>query len=143
MRFLVRCGKVLWVAGIAVLLIISSSCAQTQTPETSTVPVPNPQYEISPPVTMTLTARDSTLDRNVIEVPAGIRLTIVFINADRVPHNFALYRTSEAKEAIFVGDAVSGNDTATYNFVTPDTASRLFFRCDIHPEMSGTFIILG
>jgi len=92
---------------------------------------------------MTLTARDSTFDRNLIEVPAGIRLTIVFTNADRVPHNFALYRTSEAKEAIFVGDAVSGNDTATYNFVTLDTVSRLFFRCDIHPEMSGTFIVLG
>jgi plastocyanin len=79
-------------------------------------------------------------DRKTLEIPANVDVTIRFINEDTgVPHNFAAYKTKEAKEALAVGELCTApcENTITVN-VPP---GKYFFRCDIHPvQMVGDLI---
>jgi len=79
-------------------------------------------------------------DRDTLEIPANVDVTIRFINEDTgVPHNVAAYKTKEAKEALAVGELCTApcENTITVN-VPPGT---YFFRCDIHPvQMVGDLI---
>gem|GEM_PF-1307674 len=140
-------GRLFWPAVAFALLMALASCSPPPAQEPGK-PEPTsaycPPFDLSPPQTITLTARHLAFDPSFIEIPAGIRLTIIFNNEDSVPHNFALYRTPAAEEPVFIGEVIPGPGTTIYEFITPDTASRLYFRCDIHPEvMPGTFMVLG
>jgi hypothetical protein len=52
------------------------------------------------------------------------------------PHNVAIYRDSSAAQKIFVGETIT--DTAITYEVPALEAGEYFFRCDVHPEMTGT-----
>ena len=92
--------------------------------------------------TIQLSARDIQFDKNTITVQRGSRVVIEFTNHDAVPHNFAAYRSEAATERIFVGEIITGpNETVTYEFEAPTEPGRYFFRCDVHPDMTGQFIV--
>lgn len=96
----------------------------------------------TPEVTINLTAEGLAFDKSEITVPSGAAVTINFNNKDSVQHNFALYETSAATNAIFVGEIITGPDTITYEFTAPSTLGTYFFRCDVHPTtMTGDFIV--
>jgi len=103
---------------------------------TSTQP-PNSQ------VTVDLTARNIAFDKSTITVPAGAQVMVSFDNQDSgVPHNFAVYHTSAAQDAIFIGQIITGPKTITYSFTAPAQPGSYFFRCDVHPaQMTGTFVV--
>ena len=89
-------------------------------------------------VTIELVAQNNEFDTDTITVPAGAEVTITLVNEDPVPHNFAVYETEEASEAIYVGDTFTGPGAEeTDQFTAPDEPGDYFFRCDVHPEMSG------
>lgn len=93
-------------------------------------------------VSVALSADNIAFDRNTITVPAGARVTMTFNNKEGVAHNFALYETSAADNAIFVGETITGPETITYEFAAPSTPGTYFFRCDVHPTtMTGDFIV--
>jgi plastocyanin len=101
----------------------------------------------SPPagshVMIDLAAATMAFDKKTITVPAGVMVMINFDNRDKgVPHNFAVYKTSAAKEQIFSGQVITGPQRITYTFMAPGTPGNYFFRCDVHPEtMTGTFVV--
>lgn len=69
---------------------------------------------------------------------SGEAFEIEFDNQDEgVPHNVAVYRDESAEESLFVGDLVEGPTTVTYDVPALD-AGEYYFRCDVHPVMSGT-----
>lgn len=73
-----------------------------------------------------------------LAAPAGEPFTIEFDNQDEgVPHNVAIYRDESAAESLFVGDLVDGPTTVTYDVPALDSGE-YYFRCDVHPVMSGT-----
>jgi plastocyanin len=81
-------------------------------------------------------------DTNKITVPAGAKVTLVFTNNDKVPHNVAFYETSAAAKSIYVGEVFTGPKTVTYTFTAPSTPGTYFFRCDVHPSvMTGDFVV--
>ena len=93
-------------------------------------------------VPLTLTARNVAFDTSSLTVPAGTRVVMTFVNADAMPHNFALYTDSSAQTTIFAGETVRGPATVTYTFTAPSAPGNYFFRCDIHPAtMTGTFMV--
>jgi len=97
-----------------------------------------------PQVTINLVARNRSFDLETITVPAGARVTVQFANQDAYPHNFAVYETSAANQAIYSGGVISGPDqTVTYQFTAPSQPGEYFFRCDVHPYMNGSFIVEG
>jgi len=79
-------------------------------------------------------------DLSVLEIPANVDVTILFINQDTgVPHNFSAYTDSSAKKALAVGEICTApcQNSVTIN-VAPGT---YFFRCDIHPvQMTGKLV---
>lgn len=93
-------------------------------------------------VTVDLVARGFAFEKTAISVPAGSTVTLNFSNQDSgVPHNFAAYTNADAAKSIFVGQVISGPGTVTYTFTAPSTPGNYFFRCDVHPNMTGTFTV--
>ncbi len=73
-----------------------------------------------------------------IQAPADEPFDITFANEDDgVPHNVAIYTDDSATGSLFVGDLVDGPATADYHVPALDAGS-YFFRCDVHPVMTGT-----
>jgi plastocyanin len=92
-----------------------------------------------------LEAHNIAFNVSTITVPAGANVVVHFSNMDSgVPHNFAVYQTSAAQNAIFQGQRITGVSSTTYSFTAPTTPGNYFFRCDVHPTlMTGTFVVIG
>ncbi|NLA38635.1 MAG: hypothetical protein GX882_04480 [Methanomicrobiales archaeon] len=93
-------------------------------------------------VTINIVAVDMAFDTDTITVPAGAEVTINLDNQDdSVPHNVSFYTDSSAARAIFIGDLITGPDKVTQTFTAPAEPGTYFFQCDVHPFMSGAFIV--
>ncbi len=90
---------------------------------------------------VTITADDLAFDQSTITVPAGEAFTLALVNLEAAQHNVAIYTDSSASESLFVGDYV-GEGTTVYD-VPALEPGEYFFRCDLHPEMTGTLIVEG
>ena len=120
------------------------ACSSPTTPSPTPTPAPTtetPQADL----TINLSAENLAFDRSTIRVPRGPGvLAVVFTNKDNVPHNLAIYETSEAINAIFVGEIITGPKTITYLIDVPSDPGVYFFRCDVHPTtMTGDFVVTG
>jgi plastocyanin len=90
---------------------------------------------------LSITAFDNKFDKDCLAAPANQAFTIDFSNLDRgIPHNLAIYQDETASKTFFKGDLVDGPGKATYT-VPGLSEGTLFFRCDPHPEMNGTFVV--
>ncbi|MEN6369682.1 MAG: cupredoxin domain-containing protein [Thermotogota bacterium] len=91
-----------------------------------------------------LTAQGFAFDKPVVTVPAGAAVTLHFVNNDGgIPHNVAIYESSEAKTVIFQGKRITGQNSIDYTFTAPTTPGAYFFRCDVHPRMmTGQFVVV-
>lgn len=91
-----------------------------------------------------LIAENGKFNKGTIRADISSLVSIAFDNKDNVSHNFAVYRSKEAIEEIYVGDVVEAGMTIIYKFTAPDEPGVYFFRCDLHPEtMTGTFNVYG
>jgi Copper binding proteins, plastocyanin/azurin family. len=94
-------------------------------------------------VDLYLQARNNAFNRTTLTVPAGATVIVHFDNQDPgIPHNLAVYTSSQAATTLFKGEIISGVSQTTYTFTAPSSAGSYFFRCDVHPAtMTGTFIV--
>lgn len=90
---------------------------------------------------VTVTSTDMVFDTETMTVAAGEPFTVVLVNEDTMPHNIAVYTDESASEELFVGEMVT-DGTITYEIGALE-AGEYFFRCDLHPEMAGTFVVEG
>lgn len=58
-----------------------------------------------------------------------------------VSRNFAIYTDPSAAGKLFVGELIT-NAASTYE-IPALTAGQYFFRCDAHPDMTGTVTVGG
>ncbi|HUF58091.1 MAG TPA: hypothetical protein VMR89_01170 [Actinomycetota bacterium] len=96
-----------------------------------------------------IVAEGTTFDPTCLVAPAGEPFTIEFDNRDPVdatgPHNIAIAadEASVTTDPIFTGDLINGPDTVPYEVpAIPDEGS-YFFRCDVHPTMTGTLAVVA
>jgi plastocyanin len=86
-----------------------------------------------------ISADKLAFDAKEVAVEAGKPVTIVFENKESIPHNVAVYADSSASQPISVGEIFSG--PATKSQQVPALApGSYFFRCDLHPDMTGSLI---
>jgi plastocyanin len=92
----------------------------------------------APPGGAVITANGLTFDRQELDVPAGRPFSLLFENREIAPHNVAIFAEGSAT-ALFAGEIFSGEASRIYE--VPSLAAGTYrFRCDVHPEMSGTLI---
>lgn len=90
----------------------------------------------APPGGAVVTAAELRFDRTQLDVPAGRPFTLLFENREGPPHNVRIY-DDVVDQPLFVGEVFSGPGARSYEVpAIPAGAHR--FRCDVHPEMSGT-----
>jgi plastocyanin len=90
---------------------------------------------------LSVAAKNITFDTTCLAAPANRPFTIAFHNEDGgTTHNFSIYTNSSATDALFQGKLLMGVATETYD-VKPLPPGRYYFRCDVHPQMNGTFIV--
>jgi plastocyanin len=85
-----------------------------------------------------VTARNLAFDRECLAAPADTAFTIAFNNDDAgQPHNVSIISDGEP---LFTGEIITGPRTVTYRVNALQLGS-FQFRCDVHPQMQGTFVV--
>jgi plastocyanin len=92
------------------------------------------------PNALTISAKDLRFSTSTLSAPASKPFHIAFDNQDGAPHNVAIYRDSSASEKVFGSDPFSGPAAVSYD-VPPLAPGSYFFRCDVHPAMSGQLTV--
>jgi plastocyanin len=96
---------------------------------------------VSPPpgVDATITAKGTAFEGGPVKLPADRPTKIFFRNLDGQPHNVAIYTDASAAKSVFVGENIT--DAATTYDLPAIPAGSYFFRCDVHPAMTGTVVV--
>ncbi len=118
---------------LAALALAAAACSTTNAGEPPAASVP-PADPSAPAVV----AKDMRFAPAEVAVPAGKAFTLSFDNQDGAPHNVAIYSDASAGTNLFRGEIVSGTKV-TYD-VPALAAGSYFFRCDVHPDMTGTIV---
>jgi plastocyanin len=120
--------------------VVSPTLPPSATPSSS---APEPTGASCEPdgAKLTVVAEATAFDTDCLAAPAGKPFTIVLDNKDAgVLHNVSIYTDASAGTTLFLGDLVTGPKTITYKVPALD-AGTYYFRCDVHPQMSGTFVV--
>jgi plastocyanin len=119
------------IRGGAILLLAGSLLAGCGASGGSDAAVPS-----APAGGVAMTARNTAFDRGQLDVPAGRPFELLFENHEGAPHNIRIYDDG-VDQPLFVGETFSGPGSRTYQ-VPAIPAGTHKFRCDVHPQMSGT-----
>jgi len=84
-----------------------------------------------------ITAEAIAFDRIELVLPARAAFPLLFENRESAPHNVTI--VDDVDRTLFVGEIFSGPASRTYD-VGPLPPGTYRFRCDVHPEMSGTVV---
>ena len=98
---------------------------------------------VSPPpdADASVTAEGNAFVETTIALPAGEPTKVFFRNLDGQPHNVAIYADSTLAEKLYIGEIVT-DTTITYDVPALEAGS-YFFRCDVHPDMTGSVTVGG
>ena len=96
-------------------------------------------------IALDIVAVNIAFDPTCLVAPAGEAFTINFDNQDDAattgPHNIAIATDSGYTDFLFTGDLINGPEQVEYQ-VDPLDAGAYFFRCDVHPTMTGQFAVV-
>jgi len=89
---------------------------------------------------LSVSAIDTEFDAQCLAAPAGEKFTVNFDNEENVPHNFAIFAGSGQGKALFDTGVFSGPGSRELD-AGPLEAGTYTFRCVVHPNMVGTFVV--
>jgi plastocyanin len=87
-----------------------------------------------------ISAKDLKFSTTTLTAKADTAFQIAFDNQEAAPHNVAIYKDESAAEKIFAEDPFGGPKQVVYN-VPATPAGSYFFRCDLHPDMKGAYVV--
>jgi plastocyanin len=114
-------------AVIAMLAVIAVAGCSSAAGPTASVP---------PDVDILVVAKDYKFDTAVLQMTAGDPTLIHFTNEDSEKHDLAIFPDAASSQAMFDGEEI-GRGSIVYDVPAFD-AGQYFFKCTIHPVMSGT-----
>jgi plastocyanin len=92
------------------------------------------------PDALSIEANGLAFSTTSLTAPADKPFQVVFDNQEAALHNVAIYRDATAAEKVFGEDPISGPAVVVYE-VPALGAGTYFFRCDVHPDMSGSLTV--
>lgn len=87
-----------------------------------------------------IVAQSLSFNQKEIRFKSGGQAEIRFDNKDPQPHNVSIYADQSGTRDFFIGAVVVGPTNTDYKFEAPPPGN-YFFRCDVHPFMSGTVTV--
>ena len=127
--------RLLTTVALAAVALAAAACGTTNAGNAGQPAAPAVSADPNAPA---IVAKDIKFVTTEVNVPAGKPFGLSFANQESAPHNVAIYTDSSASQALFKGD-IFGNETRVYQ-VPALAAGSYFFRCDVHPEMTGTIV---
>jgi plastocyanin len=91
----------------------------------------------APGTSVDLVAKGVEWDRKTLTLKANSPVVIHFDNKDALPHNVDITTQEGGGNTILKQDPFSGPKEVDYRFTTPGPG-KLYFVCDVHPNMKGT-----
>jgi plastocyanin len=86
-------------------------------------------------------AKDLEFDARYLVAQAGVPVKLTLVNEDSgVLHNLAVYTDKSAKQVMYRGENIEGKKTVA-GTLPPTAAGSYYFRCDVHPDMNGPFVV--
>lgn len=122
----------------AMLYVFNSGALEVES--TATAPPAATEAPSGPSNRIEIAARNIQFDKDSLEILANTEISVVFENQEAVPHNFAIYETEAATQQVFATEILNTPGEAEGTFTSPGPGT-LFFRCDVHPTMSGDVIV--
>jgi plastocyanin len=127
----------------------TTPAATGTSPATTSAPATTPSASESPSGSPSggdafeVEAEDLSFSVDSLTVGAGSQVEIDFKNRDDgTPHNFAVYESADATEALFSGEIVTGSADTVYTFQAPSEPGTYQFRCEVHPtQMTGDLVV--
>jgi plastocyanin len=124
--------RLLATVALAAVALVAAACGTSNAGQPA---APAASIDPSAPA---ITAKDIKFVQSEVQVPAGKPFKLTFDNQESAPHNVAIYTDASAGQALFQGEIFSG---ATRVYQVPALAAgSYFFRCDVHPDMTGTIV---
>lgn len=120
---------------VGAVVLAAAACGGAQAGEPSDPPAGSPAGDA-----VQIVAKDLAFTEASVTAPANTPFQIAFENAEGAPHNVAVYRDSSAAEKISIGEIFSGPGTKV-QAVPALAPGSYFFRCDVHPDMTGTLVV--
>jgi plastocyanin len=84
-----------------------------------------------------LTAQNIDFQQKTLTLKANSPVVIHFNNKDALPHNVDITTDSGGSNTLYKQDPMTGPTEEDYKFTTP-APGKLYFHCDVHPNMKGT-----
>ena len=100
---------------------------------------PTTQPSVGPDA-LSIEANGLAFSTTSLTAPADKPFQIVFDNKEAALHNVAIYRDASAAEKILGEDPFSGPAVVVYDVPALESGN-YFFRCDVHPDMSGSLTV--
>lgn len=124
--------RLLATLALATVALAAAACSSTNADSAT----PGASADPNAPVVVAAGMKFTTTQ---VEVPAGRAFSLTFDNRDGAPHNVAIYADASAGTSVFRGDIFGGPASKVYD-VPALAAGSYFFRCDVHPDMTGTIV---
>ena len=101
----------------------------------------SPPVDVTPGTDLKLVAKNLKFDKKALATTANADVVLSLDNQDAATlHNVAIYKTKDGRDKVFGGDLFTGKKSVEYRFRSPGEGV-YYFRCDAHPDMSGTFTV--
>jgi len=120
---------------LATVALAAAACAPANA-DTSGTPAPTVAVDANSPVVVAQGIKFQTQD---VKGPAGKAFAMTFRNQDSAPHNVSIFTDSSASQRVFQGEVFAQGERVYQ--VPALAAGSYFFRCDVHPDMTGTLTV--
>jgi plastocyanin len=127
--------RLLATLALATVALAAAACAPANAGAPGT-PAATAAVDPSSPVVV---AKDIKFQTTDVKAAAGKAFAMRFENQDSAPHNVSIYTDSSASQRVFEGEIFS-QGSRVYQ-VPALAAGAYFFRCDVHPDMTGTLTV--
>jgi plastocyanin len=117
-------------AGLLALVVAACGSASAEQPS-------GPAASLAPD-SPKIVAKDIAFTTKTVTAPAGKAFAIDFDNEDSAPHNVDI--TDASGHTVFRGDVFGGASHRVYS-VPALAAGTYTFKCDVHPDMTGTLTV--